>query len=666
MSVKEQIEALRSELEQHNYNYYVLSAPTISDQEFDKKMKELQDLEAAHPEYYDPDSPTQRVGSDLSKEFEQVQHRYPMLSLGNTYSEEDVRDFYERTARSLNEPFEIVAELKYDGTSISLWYEKGRLVRAVTRGDGTKGDDVTANVKTIRSIPLRLRGNDYPEEVEIRGEVLLPWAEFDRLNKEREEQEEPLFANPRNAASGTLKQQNPAIVAARKLDAYLYYVLGEHLPADTHYGNLEAARRWGLKIPDVMKICHNLQDIFDYIHYWDTERKNLPVATDGIVLKVNSLRQQKNLGFTAKSPRWAIAYKFQAERAETRLNSVSFQVGRTGAITPVANLEPVLLAGTIVKRASLHNADIIEGLDLHIGDRVYVEKGGEIIPKIVGVNTEARTMMIGDKVRFITRCPECGTPLVRPEGEAAHYCPNDSGCPPQIKGRIEHFVTRRAMNINMGPETVEDLYEAGWVKNVADLYDLKITDLMSLERWAEKSARNLLNSLRESKSVPFERVLYALGIRYVGETVAKRLAMSFHSIDELMHASFEQLVAVDEIGDRIAQSVVTYFADERNRQIVERLRAQGLQMAVSEAVLDNRSDRLKGLTFVISGTFSQHSRDEYKTMIEQHGGKNTGSVSGKTSYILAGENMGPAKLEKAAKLGVRIIHEDEFLKMIEE
>lgn len=666
MSVKEQIEALRSELEQHNYNYYVLSAPTISDQEFDKKMKELQDLEAAHPEYYDPDSPTQRVGSDLSKEFEQVQHRYPMLSLGNTYSEEDVRDFYERTARSLNEPFEIVAELKYDGTSISLWYEKGRLVRAVTRGDGTKGDDVTANVKTIRSIPLRLRGNDYPEEVEIRGEVLLPWAEFDRLNKEREEQEEPLFANPRNAASGTLKQQNPAIVAARKLDAYLYYVLGEHLPADTHYGNLEAARRWGLKIPDVMKVCHNLQDIFDYIHYWDTERKNLPVATDGIVLKVNSLRQQKNLGFTAKSPRWAIAYKFQAERAETRLNSVSFQVGRTGAITPVANLEPVLLAGTVVKRASLHNADIIEGLDLHIGDQVYVEKGGEIIPKIVGVNTEARTMMIGDKVRFITRCPECGTPLVRPEGEAAHYCPNDSGCPPQIKGRIEHFVTRRAMNINMGPETVEDLYEAGWVKNVADLYDLKITDLMSLERWAEKSARNLLNSLRESKSVPFERVLYALGIRYVGETVAKRLAMSFHSIDELMHASFEQLVAVDEIGDRIAQSVVTYFADERNRQIVERLRAQGLQMAVSEAVLANRSDRLKGLTFVISGTFSQHSRDEYKTMIEQHGGKNTGSVSGKTSYILAGENMGPAKLEKAAKLGVRIIHEDEFLKMIEE
>lgn len=666
MSVKEQIEALRSELEQHNYNYYVLSAPTISDKEFDEKMKELQDLEAAHPEYYDPNSPTQRVGSDLSKEFEQVQHRYPMLSLGNTYSEEEVRDFYERTERSLNEPFEIVAELKYDGTSISLWYEKGRLVRAVTRGDGSKGDDVTANVKTIRSVPLRLRGNDYPEEVEIRGEILLPWAEFDRLNKEREEQEEPLFANPRNAASGTLKQQNPAIVAARKLDAYLYYVLGEHLPADTHYGNLEAARRWGLKIPDVIKVCHNLQDIFDYIHYWDTERKNLPVATDGIVLKVNSLRQQKNLGFTAKSPRWAIAYKFQAERAETRLNSVSFQVGRTGAVTPVANLEPVLLAGTVVKRASLHNADIIEGLDLHIGDQVYVEKGGEIIPKIVGVNTEARTMMIGEKVRFITRCPECKTPLVRPEGEAAHYCPNDSGCPPQIKGRIEHFVTRKAMNINIGPETVEDLFNVGLVKNIADLYDLRITDLLTLERWAEKSARNLMNSLRESKAVPFERVLYALGIRYVGETVAKRLASSFHSIDRLMEATFEQLVDVDEIGDRIAQSVVAYFSDAENRQIVERLRAHGLQMEVSEEVLANRSERLKGLTFVISGTFTQHSRDEYKAMIEQHGGKNTGSVSGKTSYILAGENMGPAKLEKAAKLGVRIIREDEFLKMIEE
>ena len=666
MSVKEQIEALRKELEQHNYNYYVLSAPVISDQEFDAKMKALQELEAAHPEFYDANSPTQRVGSDLTKDFVQVTHRYPMLSLGNTYSEEDVRDFYERVARSLNEPFEIVAELKYDGTSISLTYEKGELTRAVTRGDGTKGDDVTANVRTIRSVPLRLHGSDYPDIVEIRGEILLPWAEFDRLNKEREEQEEPLFANPRNAASGTLKQQNPTIVAARKLDAYLYYVLGEDLPSDTHYGNLEAARRWGLKISDAIQVCHSLEDIYAYIHKWDAGRHNLPVATDGIVLKVNSLSQQRYLGFTAKNPRWAIAYKFQAERAETRLNSVSFQVGRTGAVTPVANLEPVLLAGTIVKRASLHNADIIAGLDLHIGDEVYVEKGGEIIPKIVGVNKEARTFLLGDKVRFITRCPECGTPLVRTEGEAAYYCPNDSGCPPQIKGKIEHFVTRKAMNINMGPETVEDLYEAGLIKNAADLYELKINDLLHLERWAEKSARNLLESLRQSKQVPFERVLYALGIRYAGETVAKRLAQAFHSMDKLEKASWEELIAVDEIGERIARSVMDYFADERNRELVERLKNYGLQMEISEEALANRSERLKGLTIVISGTFSQHSREEYKSLIEKHGGKNSGSVSGKTDYILAGENMGPAKLEKAAKLGVKIIHEDEFLKLIEE
>ena len=666
MSVKEQIEALRKELEQHNYNYYVLSAPVISDREFDAKMRTLQELEAAHPEYYDVNSPTQRVGSDLTKDFVQVTHRYPMLSLGNTYSEEEVRDFYERIARSLNEPFEIVAELKYDGTSISLTYERGELVRAVTRGDGTKGDDVTANVRTIRSIPLRLQGSDYPDRVEIRGEILLPWAEFDRLNREREEQEEPLFANPRNAASGTLKQQNPAIVAARKLDAYLYYVMGEKLPSDTHYGNLEAARRWGLKVSDAIQVCHSLQDIYDYIHQWDEGRHNLPVATDGIVLKVNSLSQQRYLGFTAKNPRWAIAYKFQAERAETRLNSVSFQVGRTGAVTPVANLEPVLLAGTTVKRASLHNADIIAALDLHIGDEVYVEKGGEIIPKIVGVNKEARTFLLGDKVRFITRCPECGTSLVRAEGEAAYYCPNESGCPPQIKGRIEHFVTRKAMNINIGPETVEDLYEAGLVRNAADLYDLKINDLLHLERWAEKSARNLLDSLRQSKQVPFERVLYALGIRYVGETVAKRLAQAFLSLEKLEKASWDELVAVDEIGERIAQSVVAYFADERNRELVERLKNCGLQMEVPQEALANRSDRLKGLTIVISGTFSRHSREEYKALIEKHGGKNSGSVSGKTDYILAGENMGPAKLEKAAKLGVKIIHEEDFLKLIEE
>lgn len=664
--IESKIKALREALEQHNYNYYVLSMPTISDREFDEMMKELQALEAKYPEYADPHSPTQRVGSDLSKEFEQVVHRYPMLSLGNTYSEDEVRDFYERIARDLNEPFEIVAELKYDGTSISLIYNQGRLVRAVTRGDGTRGDDVTSNVKTIRSVPLKLMGDNYPEEFEIRGEILLPWAEFDRLNKEREEQEEPLFANPRNAASGTLKQQNPAIVAARKLDAYFYYLLGEELPSETHFDNLAAARSWGFKIPDVIRKCESLEEVFDYIAYWDAERKNLPVATDGIVLKVNSLRQQKNLGFTAKSPRWAIAYKFQAERAVTRLNSVSFQVGRTGAVTPVANLEPVLLAGTTVKRASLHNADIIEGLDLHIGDNVYVEKGGEIIPKIVGVDVDSRSILMGDKVRFIRICPECGTLLVRPEGEAAHYCPNESGCPPQIKGRIEHFVTRKAMNINMGPETVEDLYEAGLISNTADLYTLKFADLIRLERWADKSARNLLASLEESKQVPFERVLFALGIRFVGETVAKRLASAFHTIEQLEEASLETLTEVDEIGGRIAQSVIDYFADERNRILVNRLKEYGLQMSVAEDLLVNRSEKLKGLTIVISGTFSKHSRDEYKAMIEQHGGKNSGSVSGKTDYILAGENMGPAKLEKAAKLGVKIINEDEFLNMIAE
>ena len=664
--VEDKIKALREALEQHNYNYYVLSAPTISDREFDEMMKELQVLEEAHPEYADPHSPTQRVGSDLSKEFEQVVHKYPMLSLGNTYSEDEVKDFYERIARDLNEPFEIVAELKYDGTSISLTYEDGRLVRAVTRGDGTRGDDVTANVKTIRSVPLKLMGDRYPATFEIRGEILLPWAEFDRLNKEREEQEEPLFANPRNAASGTLKQQNPAVVAARKLDAYFYYLLGEELPAETHFDNLEAARSWGFKIPNVIRVCNSLEDIYGYIAYWDVERKNLPVATDGIVLKVNSLLQQRNLGFTAKSPRWAIAYKFQAERAVTRLNSVSFQVGRTGAVTPVANLEPVLLAGTTVKRASLHNADIIEGLDLHLGDKVFVEKGGEIIPKIVGVDVEARGLLVGDKVRFIRSCPECGTPLMRPEGEAAHYCPNEAGCPPQIKGKIEHFVTRRAMNINMGPETVEDLYEAGYIKDTADLYTLEIADLLRLERWADKSARNLMASLEESKQVPFERVLYGLGIRFVGETVAKRLVSAFHSMEQLEQASFEDLTAVDEIGERIARSIIAYFADERNRTLVNRLKEYGLQMSVAEEKLANRSEKLKGLSIVISGTFARHSRDEYKAMIEQHGGKNSGSVSGKTDYILAGDNMGPAKLEKAAKLGVKIINEDEFLNMIAE
>lgn len=663
--IADRIKALREELERHNYDYYVLSSPTISDFEFDQKMRELQDLEAAHPEYFDPHSPTQRVGSDLTKNFDQVVHKYPMLSLGNTYSKEEVRDFYERVGRSLNEPFEIVAELKYDGTSISVTYKEGRLSQAVTRGDGVRGDDVTANVKTIRSVPLKLRPGSYPDEFELRGEILLPWSEFDRLNKEREEQEEPLFANPRNAASGTLKLQDPKIVASRKLDAYFYYLLGESLPEEGHYENLQEVRSWGFKVSDAMRKCHDLQEIYDFIDYWDVERKNLPVATDGIVLKVNSLRQQRNLGYTAKNPRWAIAYKFQAERAVTTLREVSYQVGRTGAITPVANLDPVLLAGTVVKRASLHNADIIANLDLHIGDQVFVEKGGEIIPKIVGVDVDYRSANpVGEKVQFISHCPECGTALVRPEGEAAHYCPNETGCPPQIKGRIEHFVTRKAMNINIGPETIEDLYEKGLVRDIADLYTLRMEDLLSLERWAEKSARNLLKSLDESKSVPFERVLYGLGIRYVGETVAKRLASVFHSICQLREASFETLVGVDEIGERIAQSVLDYFKDERNVRIVERLESYGLKMAIDESVLANKSDKLKGLTIVISGTFARHSRDEYKAMIEQHGGKNTGSISKKTNYLLAGENMGPAKLEKATALGIKILSEDEFLNLL--
>lgn len=663
--IADRIKALREELERHNYDYYVLSSPTISDFEFDRKMRELQDLEAAHPEYFDPHSPTQRVGSDLTKNFDQVVHKYPMLSLGNTYSKEEVRDFYERVGRSLNEPFEIVAELKYDGTSISVTYKEGRLSQAVTRGDGVRGDDVTANVKTIRSVPLKLRPGSYPDEFELRGEILLPWSEFDRLNKEREEQEEPLFANPRNAASGTLKLQDPKIVASRKLDAYFYYLLGESLPEEGHYENLQEVRSWGFKVSDAMRKCHDLQEIYDFIDYWDVERKNLPVATDGIVLKVNSLRQQRNLGYTAKNPRWAIAYKFQAERAVTTLREVSYQVGRTGAITPVANLDPVLLAGTVVKRASLHNADIIANLDLHIGDQVFVEKGGEIIPKIVGVDVDYRSANpVGEKVQFISHCPECGTALVRPEGEAAHYCPNETGCPPQIKGRIEHFVTRKAMNVNIGPETIEDLYEKGLVRDIADLYTLRMEDLLSLERWAEKSARNLLKSLDESKSVPFERVLYGLGIRYVGETVAKRLASVFHSIGQLREASFETLVGVDEIGERIAQSVLDYFKDERNVRIVERLESYGLKMAIDESVLANKSDKLKGLTIVISGTFARHSRDEYKAMIEQHGGKNTGSISKKTNYLLAGENMGPAKLEKATALGIKILSEDEFLNLL--
>lgn len=665
-TIRQQIETLRAELHRHNHNYYVLNAPEITDFEFDRLMRELQDLEQAHPEYYDENSPTMRVGSDLSKEFRQVEHKYPMLSLGNTYSEAEVTEFYERARKMLgDEEFEICCEMKYDGTSISLTYEDGVLVSAVTRGDGVRGDDVTDNVKTIRSIPLRLQGESYPRSFEIRGEILMPWSVFEKLNEERAAAEEPLFANPRNAASGTLKLQNSSVVARRKLDAYLYYLLGEELPCDGHYENLQQARRWGFKISDATRKAKTLQEVFDFIRYWDTERKNLPVATDGIVLKVNSLRQQRNLGYTAKSPRWAIAYKFQAERACTRLNSISYQVGRTGAVTPVANLDPVQLSGTVVKRASLHNADIIQGLDLHIGDMVYVEKGGEIIPKITGVNTEAR-FMVGDKVQFVTRCPECGTPLVRAEDEAAHYCPNEKACPPQIKGRMEHFITRKAMNIDgLGPETIDLFYNAHLIRTVADLYQLTAPTLCRLERIGERSAANIIESIRRSTEVPYARVLFALGIRYVGETVAKKLAYAFPSIDQLRTATLDDLIHVDEIGERIAQSVIRYFSDEDNLLLIERLKAAGLQFSLSEEALGERTDKLSGQSIVISGVFTHHSRDEYKALIEQHGGKNVGSISGKTSFILAGENMGPAKLEKAQKLGVRIIDEEEFLRMIE-
>ena len=665
MTEQDLIIALREELHRHNYNYYVLNAPEISDKEFDDKMRQLQDLEKLHPEMADPNSPTMRVGSDLSKDFKQVYHQYPMLSLGNTYSESEVTDFYNRVKELLgNEEFEICCELKFDGTSISLVYEDGQLVQAVTRGDGEKGDDVTDNVKTIRSIPLVLHG-DYPQRFEIRGEILMPWVVFEELNREREAREEPLFANPRNAASGTLKLQNSSVVASRKLDAYLYYLLGEQVPCDGHYENLQKAASWGFKISEHMRKVKTLQEVFDFINYWDTERKNLPVATDGIVLKVNSQRQQRYLGYTAKSPRWAIAYKFQAERALTRLNQVTFQVGRTGVITPVANLDPVQLSGTIVKRASLHNADIIEGLDLHIGDMVYVEKGGEIIPKITGVDTDARGFMLGDKVKFISRCPECGTPLVRFEGEAAHYCPNDAACPPQIKGKIEHFISRKAMAIDgLGPETVDLFYQIGLVHNVADLYTLKALDIRGLDRMGDKSAIKIIHGIADSKQVPFERVLFALGIRFVGETAAKKLAKAFGNIEALEVATKEQLMAVDEIGEKIAQSILTYFALPANRELISRLKEAGLQMERQEDEEGEQSDKLAGLSIVISGVFSHHSREEYKDMIEKHGGKNVGSISSKTSFILAGENMGPAKLEKAQKLGIKIINEDDFLQML--
>ena len=665
MNDKERILALRKQLNEHNYKYYVLNEPDITDFEFDALMRQLQQLEALHPELADPNSPTQRVGSDLNQEFKQVAHRYPMLSLANTYNQEEVRDWYQSVQRGLQgEPFEVCCEMKYDGLSISLTYVDGQLVRGVTRGDGIHGDDVTANVKTIRCIPLVLPGTGYPHEFEIRGEILMPWKVFERLNAEREAAEEPLFANPRNAASGTLKSQNSRLVASRQLDSYLYYLLGDTLPTDGHYENLQEAARWGFKISQGMKKVKTLEEIFAYIDYWDTERKNLPVATDGIVLKVNSLRQQQRLGYTAKSPRWAIDYKFKAERALTRLDEVTYQVGRTGAITPVANMQPVQLAGTTVRRATLNNEDFIRSLDLHIADYVYVEKGGEIIPKIVSVEVDKRPAD-AKPVTFITHCPECGAQLVRYPGEAAHYCPNDAACPPQIKGRIEHFIARRAMNIDsLGPETVDEYFRRGLIHNIADLYDIKVTDICAGGN-KQRSALKIVKAIEASKQVPFERVVFALGIRFVGETSARLIARRLGNIDALMNASLSTLMQIDGVGEVIANSILSYFRNPTNREIVERLRACGLQMSIVSDEAAPASNVLEGKSIVISGVFQHHSRDEYKALIERHGGKNVGSISGKTSFILAGENMGPSKLEKAEKLGVAIVDEDTFLKMIE-
>ena len=680
---REEIRSLRKELEEQNYKYYVLNQPVMSDQEFDQKMRRLQDLEARYPDMFDPKSPTQHVGSDLgNKGFEQVVHRYPMLSLANTYSREEVEDWI----RKLPENAEIVCELKFDGLSISLWYEHGQLTKAVTRGDGEKGDNVIDNIKTIRSIPWHVEGADVPAHFEMRGEVLLPWKNFERLNAEREAQEEPLFANPRNAASGTLKLQDPREVARRGLDAYLYYMLGEDLPATTHYDRLQTARRWGFKISDAIRVCHSLDEVMEYINHWDIERRNLPVATDGIVLKVNSIAQQEELGYTAKTPRWAIAYKFQAERQLTRLNKITYQVGRTGVVTPVANLAPVQLSGTVVQRATLHNEDFIRSLGIREGDMVWVEKGGEIIPKIVGktpptqapppsergISVQPSSPLsegggeVGDGTVFPTLCPECGTPLVRVEGEAAWRCPNDMTCPPQIKGKIEHFVSRRAMNIDgLGEETIALLYDQGLLHNIADIYNLTLSELAQQERLGQKSAQNILNGIEASKQVPWARVLFALGIRMVGETTAKKIARRFPSIALLMAATHDQLTAVEDVGDQIADNIIAYFADGRNREIVSRLRAAGLQME-SEDDTAPTSDKLAGQSVVISGTFARHSRDEYKALIEANGGKNTGSVSKKTSFILAGENMGPEKLKKAETLGIRLVNEDEFLQMIGE
>ena len=657
MNEIERIIELRKQLHQHNYNYYVLSAPTISDKEFDMSLKELQELEEKHPEMFDANSPTQRVGSDLNEEFQTVAHIRPMLSLANTYNIEEVRDFYQRVSDALHgQPFQVCAELKYDGLSISLHYHNGELRQAVTRGDGVQGDDVTANVRTIRSIPLVLNSDiiDIPEDFEIRGEILMPWSSFERLNKEREQNGEDLFANPRNAASGTLKSKNPKVVSQRGLDAYLYFLLGDDIPNEGHYENMNIARSWGFQVSRDMQLCNTLDELWEYITYWDTHRKELPVATDGIVIKVNSIAQQKALGMTAKSPRWAIAYKFQAEQASTILREVTFQVGRTGVITPVANMDSVQLSGTMVHRATLHNADILASLDLHIGDRVLVEKGGEIIPKIVGKNDNfAHTNGTGSPIQFIQRCPVCGTALIRGEEEASRYCPNDLHCTPQIIGRLEHFVSRKAMNINLvGPELIQQYHRQGLLNNIADFYSIT-------------HDKKIADSIAQSTQVPFERVLFALGIRFVGEIAAKTLARKFKSIDNIMSATAEELLEVDGIGKVIAESVINYFASAENRALIERLKQVGIQFTLSEEVLAAQSDTLSGQSIVISGVFTHHSRDEYKRIIEQHGGKNVGSISAKTSFILAGDNMGPAKLEKAQKLGVRIVSEEEFLGMIQ-
>lgn len=675
---REELLQLRKELEENNYKYYVLNQPSISDQEFDAKMRRLQELETRFPDMFDPKSPTQHVGSDLAnsgkskaengKGFETVKHKYPMLSLANSYSREEIENW----VRKLPAGVEIVCELKYDGLSISLWYENGQLTKALTRGDGLQGDNVIDNIKTIPSIPWQISGENIPTAFELRGEVLLSWERFEQLNKEREAQEEPLFANPRNAASGTLKLQDPREVARRGLDAYLYYMLGEQLPGTTHYERLEAAKKWGFQISDAVKICHNVDEVMEYITYWDTARKNLPVATDGIVLKVNDIQQQNELGYTAKTPRWAIAYKFPAERQLTTLKEITYQVGRTGVVTPVANLEPIQLSGTIVQRATLHNEDFIRQLDIRPGDKVWVEKGGEIIPKITGrasredFSHSRATLAPLPNYEFPSTCPECGTPLVRVEGEAAWRCPNESGCPPQIKGKIIHFVSRKAMNIDgLGEETIDLLYRQGLLTNIADIYSLRLEEIAAQERLGEKSAQNILDGIEQSKSIPWHRVLFALGIRMVGETTAKKIARRFHTVDTLQWATVEQLCAIEDVGPQIAENIVRYFEDIHNLELLARLRLAGLQME-GEAAPEPVGDTLAGMSIVISGTFSQHTRDEYKALIERHGGKNVGSVSKKTSFILAGDNMGPEKLKKAETLGIPLVTEEEFLQRINE